>query len=69
MNVYTTSQIHEAWDSYQKAYCWKYLKPGGRSAMRMTAPDTRAENITQCKMVRVRNVLSFPKYLEVEYGK
>jgi len=67
--IYTKYQIAEAWETYQRSHCWRYTKAGGKSAVRMTAPDPNAEQILQCRMVRLKDVISFPKYLEIEYGK
>ena len=66
--VYTQKQIKEAWETYQGSHCWRYLRAGGKEAIRMTAPDTRQEGIINCRMVMLKTVMSFPKYLEVTYG-
>lgn len=68
MNVYTQNQIDLAWVLYKKAHGWKYLKSDGTWVVRMSAPDLENERITQCKMVKISQVMGFPKYLKIQYG-
>ncbi len=67
--VYTQTQIKEAWEQYKTAYCWKYTKAGGEKVVKLTSPDMKAEKIWNCRMVKLDSEMGFPRYLEIEYGR
>jgi hypothetical protein len=56
------TQIKASWETYQKANCWRVLR-GGKWTVSMGKPDTTG-GATRVEMVKVKDHLSFPKYLE-----
>jgi len=66
--IYTHEQIQVAWSQYTKDHCWKITKRGGQKAVRMQAPDVTAEGLVACRMVKARDAIGFPKYLEITRG-
>ena len=62
IKTFTLADITKAWDGYQSAYCWRTLK-GGKWTVYTKEPGLN--NAVSCQMVKVRSVMSFPRYLEV----
>lgn len=61
--VYTLSQIKEYWDAYRARKAWRMLKDG-KWVLKLTAPALDGAAVTRAEMVKLRDHVSFPKYLE-----
>jgi hypothetical protein len=62
MQTYSLDKIKDHWDDYQAANCWRALR-GGKWTIYTKQPDL--SDAVSCQMVKVRTVMSFPRYLEV----
>jgi len=60
--TFTIDQIREQWGAYKEAYGYRVLREG-KWKLYMKAPDLTG-GVTKCEMVKIRNHMSFPKYLE-----
>jgi len=60
--TFTIDQIREQWTKYKDAFGYRVLRDG-KWKFYMRKPDLSGCP-TRCEMVKVRNYMSFPKYLE-----
>lgn len=65
--VYTQKQITEAWLKYKSDHCWKVLI-NGKKMIRFIDPVRTGEKPTSCKMVKIKDAVEFPKFLELFNG-
>jgi hypothetical protein len=61
--TYTISQIKDLWNDYQTAKAWRVLRDGKWKVYKK-APDT-TDGATSAEMIRIKDHVSFPKFLEV----
>lgn len=66
--VYTYQQVKDAWQSYNTEMCWVGLNKDGATKVYMRAPDLASGSMRSAKMVKIRDKISFPKYLEMTIG-
>lgn len=61
--VFTIGQIKDAWTEYQEKKAWRVLRDG-KWKLYLKNPDT-TDGTTRAEMVKLKDHMSFPKYLEV----
>lgn len=61
--VFTMSQIKDLWEGYQGKKAWRVLR-NGKWKLYTKNPDTTG-GATRAEMVKLKDHMSFPKYLEV----
>ena len=61
--VYTLAQIKEHWEEYKAKQAWRVLRDG-KWVIKMKAPEPGKEAMTRCEMVKLKDYVSFPKFLE-----
>ena len=61
--VFTLDQLKERWEDYKEAMAWRVLREG-KWKVYTKRPET-TDGATRCEMVKIKEHMSFPKYLEV----
>ena len=61
---YTMEQLKAAWATYKTDTAWRVVRAGGQKSIMYSLPEFADDPVVRCEMVKVRDVIEFPAYLE-----